>query len=267
MTARSSNTGERLNTATGTIKLPDGLSGHPLGSLTDGDPVDAGTAMIHASNVNVLAYESVQHIVSDWREGDLSTLLNGETPYPRGGGYGYPVDVSSPSADNVRPWNQISWALDNGADGSLFDSAGTARAYHFVMVFDAVPEDEGGLVSRWIRCHVRAKSASTGSLKVACCVTPWGSTPLNADNIWSPQDPLTELWQTVSTTEETKIFDLRSDVRLVPDLPRTTLRCEEAGPNPVNCYVVAATLWLGWYSLNTSDYWRTFSAYELREGT
>jgi hypothetical protein len=265
MTTSSNNTGERLNSAVGFIKVPDGLSGHPLSSLVDGDPVDTGTSMIHASNLNHLAYESVQHIVMDWRSGDLSTLLNGETPYPRGGGYGYPVDVSPPSVDNVRAWNKISWALDNGADGSLFDAAGTARAYHFIMVFDALNDTE--LVGRWIRCFVRAKSAATGSLQVACCVTPWGATPLNQENIWSPADPLTELWHTVSTTEETITIDLRHVVNLVPDLPRASFRCEETGPNPITVNVIAATLWLGWYSTNTSDYWRSFSAYELREGT
>lgn len=266
MTARSNNTGERINAALGVIRVPTVAN---YGLAYDGSSVDAGTAMVNSSNANHLIYESVREIAMDWRSGDLSTLLNGETPYPRGGGYLYPVDWSGPSTDNVRPWNKISWALDNGAEGLLIDTGGTARAYPLVIIFDAVSEDESALTPRWIRCFVRAKSAATGSLQIACCITAWGESPLNREAIWAPDNGNleTQLWKTVSTTEETLTFDLRPNVPLAADLPRQSFRCEETGPNPVMVQAIAGVLWFGFYSTNTADYWRTFSAYELREGT
>lgn len=269
MTAKSSNAGEVIDADIGIIPVPDGVGGNPLSSLGDGEAMDSGSNMINASNANVVIYQHVRTICNDWKAGTLAALQVGGPGYvavARGGGYGYALDVSPPSIP--QPWNKISWTLDNGADGIFFlRNGGTARNYLFPVVFDAIGPDGVALALRWIKVFIQAKSAASNSLQVAVCLTPWGSTPLTREDIWAPTDLDNDLWQTVSTSEETKFFDLHAEIKLTADLPRVTLRCEATGPNPTVISVVLGALWVGWYSLNKDDYVRTICAAECREGS
>lgn len=252
---RSSNIiGERISTTRGYIKHPTD------GYCSDGDALDAGSMQIIASNLNHLMYESVRPIALDWKTGNLSRLIN-EIEVARGSGYNDLRDVVAPTGSSIKPWNQISWAVDPSENSNV----GVARYYPFLMITDARPDVGQFPTQRWIRCKIRAKSDTTNSLSVAVCVTPWNGTPLNG-GIWAP-DTRTGFWQTISTTEETKTIDIKPDFLVGSDFPRESFRCEVQGPRPVTIKVYAARLWFGWYSTDPDDYWRSFSAYEYREST
>lgn len=253
MTAASSNIGERLTT---------GYNKHPVTAyLEDGDPLDAGSAIVIASNLNHLAYESCRHIVWDWRSGNAGKPPPGGPKPADYSGY-ETTDERAPSyvADESNA-NRISWAIDPGYSTT---QGAVARCYAVTLIADAVPDVSTAPTFRWIRCKVRAKSHASNSLSLAVALTPPGVRP-SGNLLLAPNPDAVDFWKTVSTTEETVTFTLKPNIAVNSSYAGTPLRCEIEGPNDIIAYAYPALLWFGWEATNETDYWTSFSAFEVRE--
>lgn len=249
MTAASNKTGERLGSSAANSRY---LKHPAAGWLEDGGPIDAGTAHILSNNVNHLVHESCRHVAWDWRAGSLGNKSTG---------YSGLYDAAAPTGAAIQNWNKISWSLDPGSS----NTGSCARRYPIPLIADAVPEySTSSPTFRWIRCKIRAKSGSSNSLQIACCITPFNTTPRRA-SIWAPESNDANFWKTVSTSEETITIDLKPHVFVDAGFQAETLRCEVEGPLPITNRVHMGWLWFGWYATHADDYWRSFSAYEYRE--
>lgn len=247
MTASSNNIGQRIASPSRYIRHPS------TGWLEDGDPLDAGTSIILANNINHLAYESVRPIADDW----YTDAVGGKAS---ASGYTSLIDATAPTGAALQNWNKISWSVDPGVNTTL----GCARCYPLVLIADAIPPYGTDPTFRWIRCHIRAKSGASNSLQIAVAITPWNTSPIRGV-LWAPRSDSSTFWTTVSTSETSYVIDLQPEVIVDGNFPRETVRSENEGPNNTINHVFMGLLWFGWYATNASDYWRSFSAYEYRE--
>lgn len=197
---------------------------------TNGQPIDAGTAMILDSNLSQQARESLHHLgcalgpgllISETQTSEFVHLLDQETP--------------SNAASQVR---QVGWTQARAMCFGPFDLTQDCRL-------------TDGIVSRRVVVSVDCDAGTTSSLVLYAAVTQGPAIPTDTTCLGFARTPV--------TTASRTTVEITLSVQPVAGV----VRRGQQNPSEMTTFT-DAYVWLAWRATNTADYLYAVSIYEVR---
>lgn len=223
--------GQRLsNTNPRYIKHPPASS--PV--LSNGKPLDAGTAQIIDNNLTILDWENLEHL------GSCVGFSNAQAATQNNNAWAGIADAPVPADPSAeQPWNQISW-----------DRRCSVRQGPYFMKVDKALSD-GRLTIRDVVVHFGWYNHSGTNLKMMFFLTPYESPPRDGWLAYTTHS------DTASGYQQTRQV-IQCDRGLIESQGITSTATGEV------VTVCQVYLWVGWILNNDNSDWRFIDSFTTR---
>lgn len=210
--------------------------------LADGDPVDAGTAMILDSSIAWASRESCRHLAADLGPGTVGA-------YKQRGFDGY-RDLTEPDFSGIAD-------LGGSHAGEIAWDRRTARQYGpFFAVVDEDYDDPPRAAPRTIRVVARVNPGGANSLRMYAAVMTTAARPTRDAPVAFEVETLAASGGQYWTKDLT--FAAPAALVSVPCRPNGT------GGGTTAANVFPFWVWVGWYASHDNDAVLSISVYERR---